>query len=389
MTTEIIEVVQPEKYGIEPTKANELMGNLPQIQQERKALEEQYAEIVQMDVENPETAKKARALRLLVKDNRTKGITVWHKTTKEVFLRFTQFIDAVKRREESVNERMEEKLEQIEKHAEIMESKRRDELKNTRLTELAPFAEFVPMGIDLGALSPEEYGKVLNGAKLQLQAKQKAEAEAEEMRKEEERRAKVFQERRVEMAAFTQFIQEGEELSIDTTDGAYASFLQVLKERKALWDTEQDKLRAESERLRKEAEEREAQMNKEREEAEAKLRTERQKADAERRLVEAEEAEKRRVIEEELQREKERAEAERKRLEDQLAAKKADEEKAERDRLAAIEAEANKGDADKVKDLIADLEAITTKYTFKSKKNQSMYSDVRGLIGKVITHIQK
>jgi len=54
-----------------------------------------------------------------------------------------------------------------------------------------------------------------------------------------------------------------------------------------------------------------------------------------------------------------------------------------------LEAELNKGDAAKVKDLIADLESLKTKYSFKSAKNKKMYSDVNLLIDKVINHIHK
>ena len=54
-----------------------------------------------------------------------------------------------------------------------------------------------------------------------------------------------------------------------------------------------------------------------------------------------------------------------------------------------VAAELNKGDADKVKDLINDLIAIKTKYTFKSKSNQKMLENVCLLIDKVLAFITK
>lgn len=54
-----------------------------------------------------------------------------------------------------------------------------------------------------------------------------------------------------------------------------------------------------------------------------------------------------------------------------------------------IQAELNKGDEEKVKDLISDFEAPKTKYVFKSKKNQKMYSEVISLIDEIIAHIEK
>lgn len=172
------EVITPEvavnhtEYGITEQKANELVGNLPEIKSEREVLTAQYKEVIVMDIDNPETSKAARALRLLIQKNRTQGILAWHKTTKEVFLRGGQFIDAIKNKEIAVNERMEEQLEQIEKHFEIQEQKRKDELHKQRIELLQPYAEFAHMGLQYGAISQDEFDKLFNGAKLQFDAKQ-------------------------------------------------------------------------------------------------------------------------------------------------------------------------------------------------------------------------
>ena len=53
------------------------------------------------------------------------------------------------------------------------------------------------------------------------------------------------------------------------------------------------------------------------------------------------------------------------------------------------EKELMKGDEDKVADMIKDFEAIKTKYTFRSQKNNKKYSEVKTLIDKVINHIKK
>ena len=166
-----IEKINPSEFGIEQTKANELIGNLPQLQSERDSMELQYNEVIKMDIESVETSKVARELRLKIRDNRTKGLAVWHKTTKEVFLRAGQYVDAVKNREIAINERMESNLEEIEKHFEIQEQKRKDALCELRISELKMYAEFVPFGIDLGSMNEDEYQKIFNGSKLQFEAK--------------------------------------------------------------------------------------------------------------------------------------------------------------------------------------------------------------------------
>lgn len=123
------------------------------------------------------------------------------------------------------------------------------------------------------------------------------------------------------------------------------------------------------------------------------------KAEAERIAKEKAETEERARIKSENERLKKEAEerekagkAERERLakiEAELRAKKEAEEKAERETEEARQTELLKGDADKVKDLLADLEALKTKYTFKSKANQEMYTEVGQLIGKIQNHITK
>jgi len=271
-------VVSPKEFGIEEKQASELLSNLPQIKKEREVLALQYDEIIKMDIENPETSKKARELRLLIRDNRTKGIVQWHKVTKDYFLKGGQFVDAIKRKEIEVNERMESNLEQIEKHAEIKEQKRKEELNNKRISELEMYSEFVPFGINLGELSEDEYMKVFNGAKMQYDAKVEAEKLAEEKRQAE---IKAEQER------------------IEAQ-------------------------RVENERLKKEAEIREAELKAEREKAEK----ERQLQELERKRIEAENNA--RIEAERIAREK---------LEQELKAKQEAELKAEREKAEKLEAE--------------------------------------------------
>ena len=268
--------VNPSEYGIEEKKASELIGNLPQLQSERDVLEGQYNEVIKMDIESVETSKVARELRLKIRDNRTKGIAVWHRTTKEVFLRAGQYVDAVKNREVTINERMESNLEEIEKYAEIQEQKRRDELKAKRISELEVYSEFVPFGIDLGAMSDDEYQKVFNGAKLQFDAK----IEAEKLEAE-----RIAEEKRIEAERI-------------------------------------EEQRLENERLKAEAEKREKELQKEREKAEA----ERKRLAEIQAKKDAEQAEKLRLEREE-----------RERIERELQAKKSAEIKAEKDRKLAEE----------------------------------------------------
>lgn len=197
-TTEIIQV-NPTEFGIEESKATELIGNLPQIKGERQILEQMYEQVILLDIEDKNTSKKAKELRLKIKENRTKGIEVWHKTSKDFFLKGGQFVDAIKRLEIAVNQRMEENLEQIEKHFEIKEAKRKQELSELRIAELELYSDFVPMGINFGELSDEEYKKIFNDSKLQYEAKLEADKKAEEQRiAQEKAEAEAREQRRLE-----------------------------------------------------------------------------------------------------------------------------------------------------------------------------------------------
>lgn len=284
MENEVV-AINSQDFGIEESKANELVGNLPQIQSERSVLESQYNEILTMDIESPETAKVAREIRLKIRDNRTKGISVWHKTTKDVFLRAGQYLDAIKRREESINERMELALEEIEKYAENKERERLDALEKQRIEVLEPFKDFVPFGVSVRNISDEDFDKLLNGAKLQLKAKEEADRlEAErienerienEKRIEEEKRLNDLENsRRIELAPFSQFINEVPNLcEMENFD----EFLNDLKLKKQKHDEEVEAQRIENERLKVEAEKARLEAEKLEQQRQAELKAEREK----------------------------------------------------------------------------------------------------------------
>ena len=262
---EIIKV-NPEEYGIEAKKASELTGNLPQIKSERDILSQRYEEVVKMDIENPETAKIARELRLKIRDNRTKGIDVWHKTTKDFFLKGGQFVDAIKRVEIAVNQRMEENLESIEKYFENKEKERKAKLNEERLSILEPYSEFVPFGINFGEISEEEFTKILNGSKLQFEAKLEEERKVEEERLRIEKITKLHYERKEQLLPLWQFLDDTTINFGELSEELFASIKSVANAKKVDYEAEQDRIRVENEKLAAEKAELEAKAKKEREE---------------------------------------------------------------------------------------------------------------------------
>lgn len=178
---------------------------------------------------------------------------------------------------EATFENLETKLEEKEKFAERWELRQREERMATRQLELMPLAEFIPIEIDLLNMSDESYSKLLNGAKMQMQAKLDAEKKAEEeriarekengrIRVENERLRKEAEEKEKQLA-----IERAETLRKEKVERE--AHEKQLAEEKAKADAERKSL---EEKARKEREAQEARAKKEREEAEKKLLAEKQ-----------------------------------------------------------------------------------------------------------------
>lgn len=332
MNTELI-AVNPSEFGIEETKANELIGNLPQIKSERNELEKQFDAIIKMDIENPETSVQAKELRKRIKENRTKGIEVWHKTTKEFFLRGGQFVDAIKRKEIAVNERMENSLEEIEKHFENKERERKESLRVDRTQKLQSYSEFAPMSVDYSEISEDEFEKILSGAKMQFEAKQDQLRKEEEARKEAER---IAEEERVakekaEAEERERIRKENEQLKAEaeakekmreTRNKELRPYIMFIRDYNSLLNKTEDEYQKEFSDIKKGAEdhwehERKEQIKKAQEEEQRMLSEKKRLDEAAAKLKAEQEA--------------------KAKLEAELKAKKEAEEKAEKERMAEIE----------------------------------------------------
>lgn len=321
-----MDLIRSEEYGIDKKQAEELIGNLPQIKEERSSLESQYNEIIKLDIDNEETVTRARDLRLLIQKNRTKGINVWHKTTKDFFLKGGQFVDAIKRKEIAVNERMESDLEAIEKHAEIQERKKTMAIQSERESVISAYMDDAHER-NLGEMDEDVWAAYFSAKKKDYEDLMQTLKKAEEERLKREAEEKI----------------------------------------------ERERLAKENEKLKNEAIKRERL---------AKIE-EKKRVDAanERFLREKKEREERELIEVGLKKERDR-------LADQLKVKEEAERLTKETEEARIQSELNKGDSEKVKDLINQFENIKS-VKFKSRKNKKMMVDVCLLIDKVISHIKK
>jgi hypothetical protein len=261
-----VEELAPEKFGIEPTKATELMGNLPVVKQERESLISEFNEVVTLDINDKTTSKRAGELRKRIAKNRTQGIMEWHKRAKEFFLRGGQFVDAIKRVEVSVNEKMEEVLEAIEKHHENLERQRKAELREARLSEIQKYNGAEPVG--LAEMDESQFQTYLSGVKYQFEQAEKARIEAEE----KQRKDNLHNERKTRLARYADFIPGFDEMYFgEISEEDFVKIGTDAKAKKDAYDAEQERLRQEADKARKEAE---AEARKLREADEARLKAE-------------------------------------------------------------------------------------------------------------------
>lgn len=297
LSPEIIRIA--EEYGV--NDKNSIMSTTKGIElvvQDRIPLEQEYQEVCQMDIEDPATWKKARELRIKIRDNRTKGINVWHKSAKEFFLSGGRFVDAIKNLQSGINEKMEDMLDGVEKLEERRKQEAKEKLRKEREAETIGLESYMPK-IDHSVLEESDFNMILEMARTK-----KANEEAEEQKRvqeeqERERIAKRTYERRLEAAKYAIVIPE-EELSSAISNHSDEEFSDFKNEAELLLkkkqeEAEQARKAAEEEKKRREAAE--AAAEKERQETQRKLdeenaRRDKELAEAKSRAEEAEKARK-------------------------------------------------------------------------------------------------
>jgi hypothetical protein len=194
-----ITIIDPKEFGLEEKQANKMTAGLDVIINERQALEAIYNEVILKEL-NKATFKEAKELLSKVRDNRTKGIEVWHKTNKAFYLAGGRFVDAYKNKEVSVNEQMESKLTEIVKYEENLERERKAALKSERIALLNTYGTDVQF-IALDEMNADQFDLLLEREKLAHEAriesarvaevKRIADEKAENERIESERLAEV------------------------------------------------------------------------------------------------------------------------------------------------------------------------------------------------------
>lgn len=239
------------------------------------------------DISQKERMKEARELRLEIKSIRTQADKV-RKALKEDSIRYGRAVQGVYNILEYMVKPAEEHLEKQEKFAELQEMKRKADLKAKREIEIQPYADFVPFGLNLGDLSDEDYQKVYDGAKLQMQTKIEQEQKEKAEREEVIRLQKIYHENERALLPLKSFIDNYDSINLQTlTEDERNVIIANAQTKQAEKELELEKLRKQNEDAQRKLEEqqREARI------AAEKAEQERLKAEAEARRL-REEAEK-------------------------------------------------------------------------------------------------
>lgn len=378
MSTEIVKI-DPKEFGIEDTKAADIQAQFQPMLDKMVELENDYNEVLALPVEEKETAKKARELRLKYMKIRTATLDI-HKKQKAFYLAGGRFVDGWMNAQKFASLGKEEKLEEIEKYAENLEKQRLAELQQSRMEQLAPYEVENLDSLNLSGMADNVWENFLAGTITNYEAKKKAEQEAREA--EEKRLAEEAAERERVRLENERLKKEAEALKAlrDERSKPIAPYIQFLGDFNAVLDlSDEDFTKALQEAVEAKLKHDEAERLKAEEEEK-----ERNRLIDEQKKKNIEEAKKRKEAEEKAEKERKDREA----AEKELAAEKQRQAEAavEAERLA--EAELSKGDKDKMQSLIDDLNALKTKYQFKSKKHKALYDSICELITKTVTYAE-
>lgn len=344
------------------SKADQIRAVFIPMAELAEGFDDQYNEVMAEAAEEvtPEVSARARRLRLDIAKVRVQAEHA-RKEAKAQYLLASQAIDGTARILKWAISEKEEALEAIEKHAERMEAERLERLQAERAEILSEYVQDAHER-RLADMDEDVWAAYLATKRQEHEDRLEAERLAEEARKERERVERLTRERQAALAPFYSFVDEAAyKAAGDLSDGDFGKVLAAAMEAKDDHDAEQERVRAENERLAKEKAAAEAKAKREREKAEAaakaaeeKARKEREAAEAARReelaRIEAEREKERKAAEEAARKERARLEAEakdeRERVEAEARAReaKAAEERererkraeAERARLAAM-----------------------------------------------------
>ena len=161
--------IDAKEFGIEESKAKQISEQFKPMLDKMVELEKEANNIFNLDIENIETSKLAKEVRLKYVKVRT-GTSEIHKQQKAFYLSAGRFVDGWKNAQIFASQGIEEKLETIENYFKNKEIERLKELQNNRLELITPFLENT-IGLDLSSMTEETFNNFLLGSKTNFELK--------------------------------------------------------------------------------------------------------------------------------------------------------------------------------------------------------------------------
>ena len=172
------ELLNTQTAGLDAALVEKIKADFAPYFEALKAEQETAFDLVVTSADQKDLMKAAGDKRKAAVKKRT-GADDLRKGMKAGGISYLDAIQKVFNALEKGFKEVEEHYRQQETFVERMEQIRIDELRKERNIELWPLKEFVPMGIDAGVLSDEDYAKILSGCKAAKAQKEREEKEAE------------------------------------------------------------------------------------------------------------------------------------------------------------------------------------------------------------------
>lgn len=254
MTTEIVKI-DPVEYGLDTTKAKSIEDSfLPKIA-ERDGYVSVYENILTKEITETVCKEAVELGKKLVKV-RT-GIIAIHKVEKEYYLNAGRFVDAYKNKLIKPIEQMEDKLEEVAKHFEEKKKAAEQKIIDERngIIESLGGSTFP----NIQHMDQKSFDLFVKGLEAQKKEKDEAERlEAERIEKERlesVEKERVLNERKLLLLAFHAYdISLIKENLTDINDDQFQKLIQRGQKAKDKFTEDQEKLKIENEKLKKQAE---------------------------------------------------------------------------------------------------------------------------------------
>lgn len=249
-------VIQPEKYGLEKEKTNEIAVQFQPFLDKFQDVRIEFEEIMTIpdDQITEEIAAKARRIRLDTVKIRTGSDGVL-KGVKEIFSEKVRIIDQNRRDIKEQLSSMEATLNEREKYFENLEKERLEGIQNERMEILKEY-EVDGLYMDLSGMPEDVWENYLSGVKLNYEAKKEEERKAEEERLERERIENLNKERKEVLYKLWMFVPEDKKgLNFgELEEKEYNKLVGDAESAKIAYVKEQEELKKKADKLKAEQE---------------------------------------------------------------------------------------------------------------------------------------